>query len=311
MSSVGRAGRSVKLPSHADIVAVKGDSKVLDMFDKYIRAEKYMRSKYKKKEGPKGVPGQAANGFDFNDFKDKIELTKDAADVMKYSTVFLNRLKFLIERKKYERAKKIYEHMYVKGCRLKFGEFATSTKRKFSIGEWDNFLKSKDQFIKFADRYYDFFHKASKYMGYVEKTVKTGEVVYLLYKLGNSVERVRHMQKAKMSPKELRDEFEKSYNAMKDVIEIGGKLAKLAPVGISDYVDMAVDVFKGAGTAVQLAKQRAEKLEKELENIQKLEKQHMNPYSKARMENRFNSTESSERTLNQRFKILDQQNYKQ
>ena len=217
----------------------------------------------------------------------------------------MNRLKFLVEREKHERAKKIYEHMYVKGCRLTFGGFATSTKRKFSIGEWEKFLKSKDKFIKFADKYYDFFHKASKYMGYVEKIVKTGEVVYLLYKLGNSVERVRHIQKAKMSPKELREEFEKSYEEMKIVVDLGGKLAQLAPVGVSDYVGMAVDVFKGAGAAIELAKQRAENLEKELENIQKLEDQHMNPHSKARMDSVYEANSSSNLTNVQQWERFD------
>jgi hypothetical protein len=45
-----------------------------------------------------------------------MDLTKDALEGLKYSSLVLNRLKFLIERKKYERARKIYEHIYINGC---------------------------------------------------------------------------------------------------------------------------------------------------------------------------------------------------
>ena len=90
--------------------------------------------------------------------------------------------------------------------------------------------------------------------------------------------------------KKLREEFAKSYEDMKIFVDIGERIAKLAPIGVSDYVDMVVDVFKGAGTVIQAAKLRAESWEKELENIQKNEAYQMNPYSKARMDNRFNAT---------------------
>ena len=305
MSPVGKAARSFKAQEHADIVAVQGDSKVLMMFDKFIRWDKHLKPKYRQAKGPKGLPGPAANNFDYAGFKTRMNLTKDAIEMMKYSTLALNRLKFLIERKKYERARKIYEHMYIKGCPLKFGGYATSTKGKFSIGEWEAFLKSKSKFIKFADKYYEFFQKTSKCLGYIDKLVKAGEVIYLLYKAGNSIERVRHAQKAKMSPKELRDEFAKSYEDMKIFVDIGGRIAKLAPIGVSDYVDMVVDVFKGAGTVIQAAGLRAESWEKELENIQKLEDKQANKYTKKYMDNVNDAAEiNTELDINQKLDII-------
>jgi pilus assembly protein TadC len=49
-----------------------------------------------------------------------------------------------------------------------------------------------------------------------------------------------------MSPNELRKKFAKSYEDMKIFVELGDILAKLAPTGVSDYVDMVVDFFTGA-----------------------------------------------------------------
>ena len=108
-----------------------------------------------------------------------------------------------------------------------------------------------------------------------------------------------------MSPKELREEFEKSYEDMKIVVELGGKLAKWAPVGISDYVEMVVDVYKGAEVAIKLAKQRAEGWEKELENIQKLEDKHTNKNSWQYQRNIYESNDVPNRTLVQQFKKRD------
>ncbi len=204
-----------------------------------------LKPKLKKITGPKHLSKSVIDHFDYADFKGRMDLTKDAIEGLKYSSLVLNRLKFLIERKKNEWARKIYEHIYIKGCPLKFGGYVLSTKGKFSIGEWEAFLKSKSKFIKFADKYYEFFLKTSKYLGYIDQLVNAGEVIHLLYKAGNSIERVRHAQNAKMSPQELREEFAKSYEDMKIFVELGGKLAKLAPIGISDYVDMVVDAFTG------------------------------------------------------------------
>ena len=105
--------------------------------------------------------------------------------------------------------------------------------------------------------------------------------------------------------KELRDEFAKSYEDMKIFVDIGGRIAKLAPIGVSDYVDMVVDVFKGAGTVIQAAGLRAESGEKELENIQKQEDKQANKYTKKYMDNVNDAAEiNTELDINQKLDII-------
>ena len=104
--------------------------------------------------------------------------------------------------------------------------------------------------------------------------------------------------------KELREEFAKSYDDMKIFVDIGGRIAKLAPIGVSDYVDMVVDVFKGAGTVIQAAGLRAESWKKELENLQELEDKQANKHTKKYMDNVYGANAASNKTINQQLDKL-------